>query len=413
MSLSLQKFGGYLLPSRPFPKDISMVEHTAKSSTIKSPHPPHINTAYSLRLQPTNRTTYLEHITQCFISNMHLRTVDYALIAADTEEVNHLQHTSLPTARSKRFNTARHTRQEILTTVPEPTSFTHKSPPWTAYGYVLWQPLMARSQNISSHIIRLPSSLYEDLMRCTAAWLSTNTVPHALVEEMVEAWQSTRRGRSAAHLLNGSKKWFIRLDQMAPKDSPFGGKSPSTAMADVLTKLCSSMRARDCLLDERETADAEVREVQLDIVLSPWDDSMDIATEFRVFVPPPAARGAPATLESLCVAAVSQYKWHAPLASPFGFDATRTAELVCSGAEALLGENRSFLREEASPKIQELLVEYGFVFDVSLRREGVVVLVEVNPLGAMSVCGACLFQWVGDGRAVYGLEDEVVVKVAV
>lgn len=58
-------------------------------------------------------------------------------------------------------------------------------------------------------------------------------------------------------------------------------------------------------------------------------------------------------------------------------------------------------------------MEYGFVFDVSLRREGVVVLVEVNPFGAMSICGACLFQWVRDGRAVYGLEDEVVVKVAV
>ena len=250
-------------------------------------------------------------------------------------------------------------------------------------------------------------------MRCTAAWLSTNTVPPALVDEMVEAWQSTQRGRSAAHLLNGSKKWFIRLDQMAPKDSPFGGKSPSTTMADVLTKLCSSMRARDCLLDEQETADAEGREVQLDLVLNSWDDSMDIANEFRVFVPPPAARGAPASLESLCVAAISQYKWHAPLASPFGFDTTRTMELVCAGAEALLGEIKAFLRGETSPKIQELLVEYGFVFDVSLRREEAVVLVEVNPFRAMSVSGACLFQWVRDGRAVYGLEDEVVVAVAV
>jgi hypothetical protein len=147
-------------------------------------------------------------------------------------------------------------------------------------------------------------------MCCNAAWLSTNTVPPALVEGMVEAWQSTRRGREATHLLDGEKKWFIRLDQMAPKDSPFGGKSPTTSMADVLTKLCSSMRARarDCLLDERKTADAEGREVQLDLVLNPWDEEMDTANEFRVFVPPPAARGAPATLDSLCVAAVSQYK---------------------------------------------------------------------------------------------------------
>jgi hypothetical protein len=344
---------------------------------------------------------------------MHLHTIDYTLIAADTKEVTHLQHTSHPTARSKHFNTARHTRQEILTTVPEPPSFKHKSPPWTAYGYILWQPLISRSQNIDSHIIRLPSFLHEDLMRCNAAWLSTNTVPAALVQGMVEAWQSTRRGLSALHLLDGSQKWFIRLDQMAPKDSPYGGKAPSTSMADVLTKLSSSMRARDCLLDERGTADAEGREVRIELVLNPWDEEMDIANEFRVFVPPPAARGAPSRLEGLCVKAVSQYKWHAPFASPFGFDAQHTAELVCKGAEALMGEIRTFLRDETSPEIQELLVEYGFVFDVSLRRGGEVVLVEVNPFGAMSVCGACLFQWVEDGRVVYGLEGEVVVRVAV
>ena len=41
-----------------------MVEHTAKSSTIKGPHPPYINTAYSLRLQLINRITHLEHIIQ-------------------------------------------------------------------------------------------------------------------------------------------------------------------------------------------------------------------------------------------------------------------------------------------------------------------------------------------------------------
>jgi hypothetical protein len=389
-----------------------MVEHTAVvyNKKVHIHHIP-IKPTLSTSTYQLNNTLGAHHTTST--SNMHLRTIDYALIAADTEEVTHLQRTSLPTARSHRFNTARHTRQEILTTVPEPASFTHKSPPWTAYGYVLWQPLISRSQKIDSHTIRIPSFLYEDLMCCNAAWLSTNTVPPALVEGMVEAWQSTRRGREATHLLDGEKKWFIRLDQMAPKDSPYGGKAPSTSMADVLTKLCSSMRARDCLLDEQKTADAEGREVQLDLVLNPWDEDMDIATEFRVFVPPPAARGAPSTLHSLCVAAVSQYKWHAPFASPFGFDAEHTAELVCAGAEALLNEIRSFLRDETSPKIQELLVEYGFVFDVSLRRGGEVVLVEVNPFGAMSICGACLFQWVRDGRVVYGFEGEVVVKVAV
>jgi hypothetical protein len=33
--------------------------------------------------------------------------------------------------------------------------------------------------------------------------------------------------------------------------------------------------------------------------------------------------------------------------------------------------------------------------------------VEINPFGAMSGCGACLFNWVIDGRILYGMEERV------
>jgi hypothetical protein len=31
--------------------------------------------------------------------------------------------------------------------------------------------------------------------------------------------------------------------------------------------------------------------------------------------------------------------------------------------------------------------------------------VEINPFGALSGCGACLFNWVLDGKVLYGLEE--------
>jgi hypothetical protein len=71
---------------------------------------------------------------------MRLLTINHALITADCHAVQHLQNTSHPTARSICFNTARHTRLDILPVVPESTSSTRSQPPWTAHDYVLWQP---------------------------------------------------------------------------------------------------------------------------------------------------------------------------------------------------------------------------------------------------------------------------------
>ena len=53
----------------------------------------------------------------------------------------------------------------------------------------------------------------------------------------------------------------------------------------------------------------------------------------------------------------------------------------------------------------DLLLKHGFSFDVALERHGSVQLVEINPFGALSGCGACLFNWVRDGRMLYGLEE--------
>lgn len=61
--------------------------------------------------------------------------------------------------------------------------------------------------------------------------------------------------------------------------------------------------------------------------------------------------------------------------------------------------------------MEEGLRGQGFTFDVVeiLGDEGgVVQLVELNPFGAMTGCGSCLFQWVRDAEVLYGVMGEKV-----
>lgn len=209
-------------------------------------------------------------------------------------------------------------------------------------------------------------------------------------------------------MLDGERKWFVRLDQMSPKDSPFGCGGPCLSFEDVVVRLCSSMRAWGCLQREKEGAERDGREVRMQVVLNPWDADMDSASEFRVFVPPPLAAGAKeGGVAGLRVSAVSQYCWHSPFAFPCGFALERTAGLVCAGADAVLVDIRAFAEDEMSEEVRGLLLRYGFSFDVALQQDGSVQLVEANPFGALSGCGTCLFNWVSDGRVLYGLERDV------
>jgi hypothetical protein len=97
------------------------------------------------------------------------------------------------------------------------------------------------------------------------------------------------------------------------------------------------------------------------LILNLWNDEMDPAKEFRVFVPPPAARGiAEPHIDDLEISGISQYRWHQTL--------------------------------QITP----------------------VQLIEMNPFGAMSGCGACLFNWVLDARMLYALDEgEIAVTLEV
>ncbi|KAI4681793.1 uncharacterized protein J4E84_007389 [Alternaria hordeiaustralica] len=338
---------------------------------------------------------------------MHLRKIPYSLVATDTAAIAANTDSSNPSSRSQRFSTAHHLVSEIVPVVPCNPHFTHETPPWTPYGYTLWHPLIASSQNLAEyHEILLPGFLYEDLLRCHSAWVATNKIHKSLLNDVVETLQCTKSGKKLAALLDGKRKWFIRLDQMSPKDSPMGGKLPSSTCEDVITKICSSMRAYGCLTREFEDAKKEEREMEIKLVLNPWDEGMDPAKEFRVFVPPPAAKtGREALAAQFGVSAISQYRWPMGFEAPWGFDLQRTVELVHVGAEKVLGEIVAYAEGELSEEIMGLLLRYGFSYDVALQKDGSVQLVEINPFGALSGCGACLFNWVLDGRVLYGLEE--------
>lgn len=156
------------------------------------------------------------------------------------------------------------------------------------------------------------------------------------------------------------------------------------------------------------------RELDTQIVVNRWDDTMDVAREFRVFVPPPLARLRGRTFESLVmkndmkISAISQYRWFSPFVAPY-LDHTleETADRLLCGAQFILEQILDFVEEHMEKEAKDMLVRFGFSFDVVIKEVEGAQLVEINPFGALSGCGACLFNWAIDGRMMYGLEEAV------
>ncbi|KAH7084918.1 hypothetical protein BKA63DRAFT_5240 [Paraphoma chrysanthemicola] len=336
---------------------------------------------------------------------MHIHKIPYSVVAADYVATQAAQDIAQHT-RSQRFNTADHSRYDILRALPESKAFKHFTPPWDPYGYTLWQPLIARNQRMTeSHVVSIPAFLYDDMMRCHAAWVTTGKIGGYILEDIVETWKSTTSGRLLAPLLDGRRQWFIRLDQMSPKDSPLGGDIPSSTFADVIVKLCSSMRAYGCLQRMKQVAEENDMELAIKLIPNPWNDSMYPAKEFRVFVPPPAARGiSKPTVSDFRISAVSQYEWYKVFPAPYNLSLDQVADKVYAGALGLMPILVAYIAMQLDAKMVKILLESGFTFDVLLLENGRLQLVEINPFGAMSPCGACCFNWVLDARVLYGLD---------
>jgi hypothetical protein len=347
---------------------------------------------------------------------MKLRIVSTSHIAEDSATMS--QDSSNLLLRSKRFNTTHHSHDEIVKVVPEAPYFTHVLPPWTPYSYTIWRELVAKSQGLNNHhIFNVPSFICDDLMLLHSSWLRSSDISTAKVESVIENWSSSKSGKILAALLDGTQRWFIRLDQMSPKDSPLGGDLPSSTFVDIITKICSSMRAFGCMQSAKEDSERGGDESgpRLQLILNLWNDEMDPAKEFRVFVPPPAARGiAEPHIDDLEISGISQYRWHQTLQITPGRTAKWVVDRVAEGAQSMLADVVLYMESKMETDMQNLLLEHGFSFDIALQESGSVQLIEMNPFGAMSGCGACLFNWVLDARMLYALDEgEIAVTLEV
>jgi hypothetical protein len=91
--------------------------------------------------------------------------------------------------------------------------------------------------------------------------------------------------------------------------------------------------------------------------------------------------------------------------APWGFDLQHTVDLIGVGAKKVLEDVVAYTGKGLSKNIMRLLLRYGSSYDVALKQDGSVQLVEINPFGALSGYGACLLNWALDGKVLYGLEE--------
>lgn len=340
-------------------------------------------------------------------TKMKIRVVPLSNVEADNAELEPRPE-GFTSERSLRQNTTSYTHTEIAEIIPETSFFLHAVPSCSPYDYTKWQPLVAKSQDIKEwHRSPIPPSLYHSLLLLHSSWVRTNKISESMVNDIVEDWTSTKPGQKLATILNGKKKWFIRFDQMSPKDSP-SEKLPSLTFYNVISKNCTSMRTYRRLKDAQGRIEREGinPENQIDLALNLWDDTMDAATKFRVFVPPPPARGViEPRINAFKISAISQYRWCAALNLPFESSVQWVADRVIKGADKTLTDIIAYMACDLPLYERVLLLKHGFIFDIALKEDEKLQLIEIKTFGEMSAYCACLFNWVPDARVLYGLEE--------
>lgn len=170
--------------------------------------------------------------------------------------------------------------------------------------------------------------------------------------------------------------WFARLDLVSLKDA---SNQPLMSARDLAYALAMSTRAHPSLKNEGQNG--------AKIYFLPWDNTMTSKREFRVFCPP--------SPDMPKITAISQYAWH----SPFLFSEGETPESICS---TVMAESQRILDEIKNSKGFNLaLHQQGFTFDIRLRPDGRMELIELNAFGALTGCGSCLFHWIRDFQQLY------------
>jgi hypothetical protein len=279
------------------------------------------------------------------------------------------------------FNSSFHKREEA----PEQDLLFDVDLNLTYFGR--WMHPILCSQCVSLNdiaVFTLPKFFVNELLEISSGALIQGHISRSHEEELLELLTTPWPERN-------EKGWFCRLDPVSLKDGVDADK-PLRSKLEFIRVLASSYRGTSALRRFQEMG----REIK--VYLLPWNDTMDVDREFRVFVAP-KSRG---------VSAISQYGWSRPFPLKDGEKHHTVAFVVSLEAVRLYTGIYHFAGEA--------LLEQGFTFDIRLTENVANVLgegykgnpcqlIELNTFGLLSGCGSALFHWIKDYNLLYRSEQ--------
>lgn len=296
----------------------------------------------------------------------------------------------------RKYNTNFHSHEEIITAFPYIQHFSPDQRPWILLSP--WLDLILTSRGIQEtdvHRIQLPGTFLVHMKYASKVGLHMGHINPDDADDLAHDFpKTTTRGETIETLIKQSR-YFVRLDTCSLKDSLIG-EGPVKSTRDLWMRLATSARGTTGI---RNLQDEDIS-TPIYMYLFPWQDELRTELEYRIYCPPNTGK----------IAAISQYKWHAPWhhADDSIAEASRVTQRLVKSCEGL------HKRIMAHPAMTDLLRSRGFVFDVVEDPETQDVrLIELNDFGAMSGCGACLFQWIRDARVMYGIDERIEVRVTV
>ena len=276
----------------------------------------------------------------------------------------------------EKFNSAFHDPAEV------PTS--EERAPFEPTYYGAWLPLIIRTAGRvigEVCVLDINNHLAGVLLNASKAAIVTGRIPGSELEELTDHFQGSIPSSCP------EEGWFLRLEGVSAKDG-VDGMRPKYSLMDILLTLTTSLRASTAMRHQLD----KLQPIQL--YLLPFNKSMDTSREFRVFCPPGGH-----------IAAISQYKW-------FRGTTWTNQEIQHIGKGAQQIHHLIMSQENTT---RDEIRKTGFVFDMLYTpwHSHVFQLVELNPFGALTGCGACLFHWIRDRDILYAADEDGVISFAV
>jgi hypothetical protein len=277
------------------------------------------------------------------------------------------------TVNDQDFNTGLHRPEELPIPQDEVEQHRHHDLSLTYFGR--HYDLIRTSRGLSDeevYVALLSPAAIAAILGVSNIAVITGRIPEDDLEDILDIMERQKTFPST----HNPEGWFARLDLVSLKDAT---NQPLKTPRDLAYALAMSTRAHPSLKHEEQNG--------AKIYFLPWDSTMTSKREFRVFCPP--------STNTPKITAISQYTWH----SPFLFSEGETAESICSH---VVPESQRVLDEIHDSKgFNEALQRQGFTFDIRLRDDGRMELIELNAFGALTGCGSCLFHWIRDFQQLY------------